>query len=231
MVVNMIEENKNCWLTDTCNHIDCNGFCLKHFKLDYLYTQALISNTQRKYTALYLDEDNRDLKVFTELKEIENNIVNFVSAGKNIYIYSAQAGNGKTSWSLRLVQAYFNHIWLKSELTCRALFISVPKFLLALKDNISEKSDYISHIKENMFNADIIIWDDIATKSITQFEAENLFSIIDTRIASGKTNIYTSNLTLDDLHASVGDRLYSRIANLSYCFELTGADKRGLQNK
>jgi DNA replication protein DnaC len=155
-------------------------------------------------------------------------IEDIVKAGKNIYIHSSSCGNGKTSWALRIVESYFDKIWYSSEMECRALFISVPQFLLALKANIAEKNDYVQYIKDNVLTADIIIWDDIATKDSTVFEAENLLSMIDSRINAGKTNIFTSNLTDEEIHKALGDRLASRICNLSYNVELHGLDKRGL---
>ena len=79
----------------------------------------------------------------------------------------------------RIVQEYFNKIWYSSELKCRALFISVPRLLIELKRDIDDKSEYIKHITDNILEADIVIWDDIATKTVTTFEAEHLFSMID----------------------------------------------------
>ena len=108
------------------------------------------------------------------------------------------------------------------------LFINVPRFLLSLKDNISEKSDYVQHIKENVLTCDLVIWDEIGTKSLSTFEHENVLNLVNARIDSGKSNIYTSNLTNDELHTAVGDRLYSRIVELSSDIELVGSDKRGL---
>lgn len=224
----MSENIKTCWLYNNCNHIDCDGFCIRKYKLNYLYEEAFIPFNRRITTALYLDKDKSDLEAFTLLKEFENNILNFVNNGENIYIHSINAGNGKTSWALRLIQSYFNKIWFNTELKCKALFISVPQFLLALKENISDKNDYIKHIKENVLLADIVVWDDIGNKNITQFEADNLLSIIDARMNSGKSNIYTSNLNNEEIHQSLGDRLASRIINSSYDIEFKGADKRGL---
>ena len=178
---------------------------------------------------LRIDADGSDGEAFSQLKQIENNIEEFVSKGKNLYIYSKQPGCGKTSWTLRLLQAYFDKIWFKSDLKCRALFISVPKFLLALKDNLSEKSEYIDHIKENILSADLIIWDDIGTKVITPFESEHLLSMIDARIAFGTSNFFTSNLEPDELHEALGDRLYSRIVNAGLTFKFVGSDKRGIK--
>lgn len=221
-------ENKNCWLKDNCNKCDCNGFCMRLYKLDFLYEQALISLMQRRHLTLRIDNNGTDEEKFSELKNIENNIEEFVSKGDNLYIHSSIAGNGKTSWALRMVEAYFNKIWYKTSLSCKALFINVPSFLLALKDNITTKSEYIKHIKENILKADIVIWDDIATKASTSFEAENLLSMIDSRISAGKSNIFTSNLNDEELHKSLGDRLASRICNLGYNIELYGSDKRGI---
>lgn len=174
----MIDENKDCWLTNQCNHIDCNRFCMKHYKLKYLYDAALISASQRKYVGLVVDKDGTDLKEFQILSMYAMRIEDIVKAGKNIYIHSSSCGNGKTSWALRIVESYFDKIWYSSEMECRALFISVPQFLLALKANIAEKNDYVQYIKDNVLTADIIIWDDIATKDSTVFEAENLLSMM-----------------------------------------------------
>lgn len=224
----ILEENKDCWLCDECNHIDCDKFCLRRFKLDCLYNEAMVSIKQRTRIPLRLDNDGLDKDNFDYLATIEKNILNFVKDGGSLYIYSSTTGNGKTSWALRMIQAYLNKIWYESELTCRALFINVPRYLLALKDNISQKSDYVAHIKENVLDADLVVWDEVGTKGLTQFEHENILNIINARIDLGKANIYTSNLSDEELHQAVGDRLYSRIAIASDGVELFGSDKRAL---
>ena len=185
-----------------------------------------MTESQKQHIILRVDEDNTDLEQFKQLAEIEQNILTFVNEGKNLYLHSANCGNGKSSWSLRLVEAYFNKIWARTDLKCRALFISVPRFLLALKDNITAKSDYIDYIKENVLEADLVIWDDIAAKMGSEFELNHLLNIIDNRISLGKSNIYTSNLNRQQLYNALGKRLTSRIANMSLDIELFGADKR-----
>jgi len=221
---------KDCWLRSNCKQLHCNDEkgCLILFKLDYLYNEANVPINLRKYMPLRTDADGTDLEQFIRLKSIQDDIVNHVNNGMQLYIHSKQTGNGKSSWSLRLLQTYFNRIWLKTDLRCRALFINVPMFLLKLKDNISNKSNYIEHIKENVYDCDLVIWDDIGTKSATVYEAENLLSIIDSRISNGKANIFTSNLNDTELHEALGDRLASRICNSSINIEFFGGDKRGL---
>ena len=222
-------EQKDCWLKERCNKIDCNSFCLRFCKLNYLYDQALVPPASRKHRGLFIDSDGNDAEAFSKLKDIETNIDDFVSSGKNLFLYSSNYGNGKTSWSLRMIESYFNNIWLKSDLKCKVLFINVPRFLLALKDNISSTNEYAEHILNNVNDCDLVVWDDIGTKVGTEFEISHLLSIIDSRLGAGKSNIYTTNLINSELSKSLGERLYSRIVNYSnYVIELKGKDKRGL---
>jgi DNA replication protein DnaC len=198
--------------------------------MDSLYSAALMSESQKKRIALKVDEDGTDLEQFKQLAAIENNIVNFITEGKNLYLHSANCGNGKSSWSVRLAQAYFNKIWARTEGKCRVLFISVPRYLLAIKDNISNRNTYAEYVKENVLEADLVIFDDIAAKMGSEFELTHLLNIIDNRISLGKSNIYTSNLNRQQLYNALGERLTSRVANMSIDIELRGADKRVLTN-
>lgn len=233
----MITSNE-CWLKNSCKkynnqdrECECRNndcFCIKLFKLDALYQSTLLSKSQRQHIQLRVDADGTDRAAFLKLKNIEDNIEDFIDKGKNLYIYSSICGNGKTAWSVRMIQSHLNKIWFKSDIKCRALFINVPRFLLALKDNISNHSEYIEHIKQNVLDADLVVWDEVASKGFTEFEMENMFNLINTRLDFNKSNIFTSNLSGEALKDKVGDRLYSRITNLSECIELRGADKRSL---
>lgn len=228
--------SNDCYLRNSCwkylnTDAECKDstiYCPKLFRIDYLYNEALLSQKQRLHKALRFDADGTDRTAFVKLKEIEQNIEQFVNDGQNLYLHSHICGNGKTEWALRLLQSYVGKIWHKSDLRCRVLFISVSRYLLAIKDNISNINEYAEHINKNVMSADIVVFDDLATKGATTFELEHLLSIIDSRINNGKSNIYTSNVSGQELRDKVGDRLYSRIVNLSTNIELLGADKRGM---
>lgn len=220
---------QNCWLKDNCSGVDCNSeFCLKKFKLDKLFELSLLPNNYKKDIKLRVDADNGDLESFKYLKSIAGAIDKFVESGDSLYIHSPISGNGKTSWAIKLLKAYLDKIWVRSELKCRALYIHVPRFLLALKDNISEKSEYVQFIKDNVYEADLVIFDEVGTKALTQYEFENILSIINARLDLGKSNIYTSNLIDTEMQQKMGDRLYSRIVNMSQDILIVGRDKRGL---
>lgn len=228
--------SNSCYLRNTCwkfqnSDKSCSEqdiFCPRLFRMNYLYDQSLMSLKQRQHTLLRIDEDGTDREAFNRLKTIEENIEKFVETGTNLYMHSPISGNGKTEWSLRLLQSYVGKIWFKSDLRCRVLFINVPRYLISLKESITTPSEYVDHIKKNIFNADIVVFDEIGIKAATTFEFENLLNFINTRIDLGKSNIYTSNLTSAELNDRLGSRLYSRILNMSVDIELRGSDKRGL---
>lgn len=230
IVNNILLENKDCPYLDRCNHVDCDKFCMKNYKTNFYFNNAFISPERRLRFPLRIDSDGSDAEAFTRLATLEQEIESFVNEGKNIYIYSRNVGNGKTSWALRLANSYINKVWYKKDMEPIVLFISVPKFLLELKANISNKSDYIKHITDYVNDCDLVIWDDIGSKNGTEFEVSHLLSIIDQRINSNKANIYTSNLNNDELHQFLGDRLYSRVYNYSECINIVGKDKRGVHN-
>ncbi len=226
---------ENCYLTDSCKLDTCkytskDDTCLRLFKIDFLLDKSLITEKYKSKIDLFLDSDRTDLREFDFLRSIEQDIYNFVSNGSNLYICSKIPGNGKTSWSIKLLKAYILKIWPESKLECKALFVNVPKFILELKSNISSNSEYAQYVKTNIINADLVVWDDIATKSMSEFEHEHLLSLLDNRLINNKSNIFTSNILPDNLHILAGDRLASRIKQ-SIIVEFKGKDKRGVLNK
>lgn len=226
----------NCYLRDRCKKLSKDSscdqndiYCIKLFKVDRLYDNSLLSYKQRLHIDLYPDSNGADHDNFKLLKSIEEHINQFVYNGKNLFIHSTITGNGKTSWAIRMMQAFVENNWIESDIdACRTLFINVPRFLLELKDNITNKSDYIDYIKRHIFEADLVVWDEIGVKALSDYDHENLLNLINTRLDMGRSNIYTSNLSSDELREKVGDRLYSRIVNISTNVELVGADKRAL---
>ena len=220
---------ENCPYKNKCNGIDCaSDFCMRKYRLDCLYDKSLLTDKQRQIGKLFIDQDGTDLHEFQQLAKLEQNIDKFVESGANLYIHSYNCGNGKTSWSIRLMTSYFDKIWPKSNFDCQALFISVPRYLLALKASISGKNEYADTVNKHILEADLVVWDDIATKMGTEFELNHLLNIINTRMDNGKSNIFTSNLGNKELINALGERLASRICNKSIDIELHGADKRYL---
>ena len=101
-----------CFFYDKCNHKDCDKpFCLRQYKLDCLYNEALLSMSQRKHITLKVDASGVDLEEFKRLANIEKNIDLFVQEKQNLYIHSSTCGNGKSSWAIRMCTSYLDKIW------------------------------------------------------------------------------------------------------------------------
>ena len=220
----------NCPYRTNCNGIDCDkDFCMKKYRLDLLYNNSLLTEDVKQVKKLFIDADGTDYNQFQQLAQLERSIVEFVKSGENLYLHSYICGNGKTSWAIRLLTSYINKIWPKSTLGCQALYVEVSKYLQGLKDKISGIHDpKIDFITQNIMEADLVVWDDIAAKGGTEFELNHLLNIINARMMQKKSNIFTTNLGKNEILKALGERLASRICNNSIEIELQGTDKRKL---
>ena len=221
-------DKENCWYKSICKAGLCekgeDNFCVRHYKMHYLSAKALLEGKERFTVPLY--PDAKDVPAYKRLAEIRSNIEKFVQDGKNLLIYSENCGNGKTEWSKKLLMSWFNSIWHKTAFKCRGMFIYMPKFVSSAKNNISKEDEYYSYVNENIFDADLVVWDEINYKAWTDYEMELLLNIISQRIASGKSNIFTTNYGIDVIANKLGPRLASRIIGCSELVEFKGSDRR-----
>lgn len=175
--------------------------------------------------SLYIYDENKvDKGAYKTLEDIRKDIVDFVRNGENLYLCSKHTGNGKTSWAIRMLHTYFHHTAEGNYENLKGMFVSVSDLLLKLKDfNHPLPKRY----KDNLECVDLIVWDDIAVSGISQYDYTQLFNLINNRMLSEKSNIFTSNIvSLDDLSKCLGSRLASRIYNTSTIIELKGGDLR-----
>lgn len=213
---------QECWYNKACTLTDCSG-CIRYYEMKYLMDNSGLSKSRQ--ISPKLSPQSGDYAVFNFLDEIRLDIVNFVNNGESLYIYSQYTGNGKTSWAIKLLLRYFDQIWSGNGFRVRGKFIYVPLFLDKIKE--FENPTSLRIYKEQILNADLIVWDDIASVKLSDYDRGQLLLVIDQRIANEKANIYTGNLTSqDELSKSLGDRLASRIWNLSTRVEIKSKDWR-----
>ena len=221
-------DKESCWYKTNCpkfNTSECNDKCIRYMEMHYLIENSNIPKSSRYKNKL--SPSACDLDSFKKLNEIKSNIEDFVDNGENLYIYSKNFGNGKTSWGIKLMLQYFNKVWLCNGFVIRGLFIHTPTFLTMLKNNVGKRNEEFEMLKEQILTVDLVVWDDIASSKLSDFDHTNLLTYIDQRILSGKSNIYTGNLDREQLLQSVGNRLTSRIWNDSTKIEFFGNDRRG----
>ena len=213
-----------CWYKRICTE-KCTENCIRYKLMYSLFKQSNLPEALWDYKSLTCKD--KDYKAFKELQTKSDAILNFIANGNNLYIYSENCGNGKTTWAIRLMYSYFDKIWHKSCFDCKALFVSVPKFLYNCKRSISQDVKGFEELCNLISEVDLGIWDDIGEMKASDYEHQILFQYIDDRINSKKSNIYTSNKNKEQLEDVLGVRLASRIYNCSECIEFVEEDKRG----
>ena len=219
---------EDCWYAKVCQQYDtehCNAHCLRYMEMHYLMETSGIP--KKRQIPEPLTPKECDLEAFYNLNDIKNDIVTFVNEGHNLYLYSEQFGNGKTSWAIKMLGKYFNEIWEGNGFKCRGLFISVPMFITKLNNFSNDKEFEL--LKERLKTVDLVVWDDISVSGATASSYLTLASYIDARQLSGLSNIFTGNFNEVQLKETLSDRLASRIWDASVRIELTGPSRRNTQ--
>lgn len=213
------ERISNCWYREVCSQ-KCSNSCIRYIEMQHLMNSSGVPEAMQVPRIL---EAGEDYEAFCRLAEIKDQIKEFVEQGNNLYIYSAHTGNGKTSWAIKLLLKYFDEVWAGNGLKTRGIFVHVPTLLLKAK-NFKEplKEEY----KQALLDCDLVVWDDMASMGISQYDYSQLLMYVDNRILRRKSNIYTSNADREELNFSLGEKLGSRIYNTSEIITLRGKDRR-----
>lgn len=216
----------DCWYREVCENYTegCVRGCIRYAKMRYMMENSNIPIAKR--VPIKLTPSKVDIEAFRKLSTIKDDIYNFVYDGKSLYISSKIVGNGKTSFSLKILMHYFETC-LEDELDVRGVFVHVPTFLIKLKDfnNIDEQFE---ELKRLLLGVDLVVWDDIASTDMSAYDISQLTSYIDARVMNELSNIYTGNITSrEQMQEVLGARLTSRIWNSkTEIVEFFGGERR-----
>ena len=211
---------EDCWYKEVCTRKTCDA-CIRYTEMSYLMENSGIPKKKQIPVSLTA---GIDIDAFKYLADIKSDIENWVREGNNLYICSEETGNGKTSWAIKLLLKYFDCIWAGNGLRIRGYFVHVPSLLLLLKDF---GNDDIAKVKTILMNVDIVVWDDVASTKLSDYDITQLLMIIEHRNLQDLSNIYTGNvITKEQLGKCVGNRLASRIWQYSEIVQFNAKDKR-----
>lgn len=215
----------DCWYKDVCTYNQCVN-CIRYSEMKYLIENSGIPKKRQKPVTL---NGGKDLNAFVELDKIRQDILNFVEDGESVYIFSENTGNGKTSWAIKLLLKYFDSIWAGNGFRVRGYFQHVPTLCNTLKDFSNATVELKNELKHKLETVDLVVWDDIASTKLSDYDLQQLLPIIDIRVSEGLANIYTGNITTKEgMEKALGNRLASRIWNVSTLIEFHGKDRREL---
>lgn len=140
---------------------------------------------------------------------------------KGLYIHGP-VGTGKT----HIAYALKKH-WDEQNPYKHASFRNTPELLQSTKDDFDrenyDKRRAMETLKET---SNLIILDDIGTEQATGWVLDQLYLLINKRYIEMLPMVFTSNLSIEEVGRTLGDRIASRIVEMCDIIELTGKDKR-----
>ena len=109
------------------------------------------------------------------------------------------------------------------------LYQTAPIMLDAVIDYRFGKSD-LKEVYDNIINVDLLIIDDLGVESLNSIKISELFNIINTRLltqrGSIKRTIISTNLNMNNLFDTYGERIFSRLASYYNVCRFFGDDIR-----
>lgn len=221
---------ENCWYkgfcnkfgTDECPATDIHSSCRKFTQTEYLL--CLSNLPESCWKPIRMISDYLDPEVDDTIQAVCADCEFFVKQGYNLYLWG-ETGCGKTSWAIKIMLNYFAVIAEKNDFTPRGLYINVASFLRDAKLHMTYPSEDYLELLKTIQQCDIVLWDDVGQTNPSNYESQWLYSFINERLLAKKCNIFTSNLSPEQLE-TVDKRLESRICKGSDCLHITGPDMR-----
>lgn len=223
----MEKTSNDCWYQQVCSMKAerCQHGCARYAEMSYLMNHSNLPD--RRKTPQILRAPDCDYNAYCHLANIKGDIENFVTNGENLYICGENTGNGKTSWAIKLMMAYFDRVWAGNGLRQRALYVPVSWFLLKCKE-FKRTDTKFEELKEQLMTVDLVVWDDIGSTSLSDYDYTNLLMYIDHRRLNCQANIYTGNIVtkdafVDQLGLKLADRVWAKTTDV---VEFKGASMR-----
>lgn len=248
--------NHICKLAPYCKHAGkegiCNVLCSPFMLLHGEGTNGLwkATNVPPKYKNSFFDtlpikQDNP--LVHTFLKAYTGNILENVENGVGLFFYSIPngenrlgTGTGKTTSAVAILHEYLlARVKQQSKggriiETNPALFYKASELQTLYNSqfrgtfDMQEKSSLRYYkVKALLMKAEMLVLDDIGIRQkITDAFENELTEIIDSRDSKMLMTIYTSNLPIEKLADTLGDRIASRIEGMTEQVAFKGKDHR-----
>lgn len=112
-------------------------------------------------------------------------------------------------------------------------FVFVPKLLLEIQATFKHARRSELEIVEKYAAPELLVWDDFGAEKLSDYAARTLYTLLYER--EGRSNVFTSNLSLDDIEArdpsGYTQRITSRIVGDCRIIRMKGPDRRPQQRK
>ena len=163
------------------------------------------------------NDDGKNPKMSEVMKNYVDNFPEFKKDGKGLLLYGP-VGTGKTYLAACVANALID----KDYSVLMTNFASLTNQIQGMFDG---KQEYINSL--NRYS--LLIIDDLGTERKTDFMAEMVFNIIDSRYRSGLPMIITTNLTAEELKKPqevAYSRIYDRVLERCHPVKVDGNSRR-----
>lgn len=111
------------------------------------------------------------------------------------------------------------------------IYFSSTELFKILSDIMFDKGDRISlaSMREDIYNSDLLIIDDLGTELLTNAVTTQLFSLLNERNLNRKSMIISTNLELPELQERYSERIFSRFLERFSFFKFSGQDIRKIK--
>ena len=141
------------------------------------------------------------------------------SQNKNLFFYG-NTGLGKTHLSSAIARELI-------EKGFDVVYDTAQKIVYAFeRERFSKTGDYDEDATERYLNCDLLIIDDLGTEYPGSMSVSTIFNIINSRLATNKNTIISTNMTYPQMQAKYEDRITSRIFGEYMILEFLGSDVR-----
>ena len=212
----------NCQDTGYVNNRQCE--CLKKKILSITYAQSNIAELLKRNNFDTLSEKyytGEDLLRFRDAVDVCHKMIDNFENQKTSILFHGSVGVGKSFLSCCVAKEILDKGYSVLYFSSSNLFETLASSTF---DKDSKESLYTT--KEDIYNCDLVVIDDLGTELTNSFVLSELFSLITERSLRNKSTIISTNLNLTDLSNVYSERIISRIiSNFELC-KMSGPDVR-----
>ena len=127
------------------------------------------------------------------------------------FLFYGESGLGKTFLSNCIAKEVMEEGLSVFYLTANELYQQIlSPYLMSGDADMKEK---LQSVYDLIYQADLLILDDLGTELTNSFTVSQLFEIVNRRMLANRASIISSNLSLQQLQERYGDRIISRIVD------------------
>lgn len=234
---NYLEQQFHCKLckdTGFISNAPCS--CFKQGLITIAYEQSNLKNILDKenfnsfslkyYSKNPVGKDSRSpYDNMVKVKQICVDLIEKFDTEKESLLLTGQTGVGKTFLCNCIAKELLDNGFT-------VLYFTAPQLFKLFEESRFHREDMLDDSKNllNMlFDADMLIIDDLGTESISTITISDLFNVINSRYLNQTSTLISTNLTYKQLTERYTDRIISRIFGQYTTLKLYGDDIRKLK--